>query len=370
METTIQKSFIEYSPDSHFPIQNIPFGVFYPKLDHTQRPRCSTRIGDFVVDLDYLEQKGFFNGPLFSKLYKNGTENIFAQKSLNSFMKLGKKYWIEARETLQKLLSSDSDLKKDMETRNFAFYHYKDVIMCLPSQIGDYTDFYSSKNHAYNVGCILRGKDNALQPNWVHVPIGYHGRASSIVTNGHNVPRPRGQIKLPDQENPIFSETKKLDFELEMGSFIGGELNKLGYPIKCCDAEDYIFGYVLLNDWSARDIQAWEYVPLGPFNAKNFATVISPWVVTIQALEEFRVPLDKQEPKPLQYLYDSKLSSFDISLEVSIKTEKLEKPEVICTSNFKYLYWSVAQQLTHHAVTGCNMNSGDLLGTGIPFKFL
>jgi len=176
--------------------------------------------------------------------------------------------------------------------------------------------------------------------------------------------RPRGQVKLADKEAPDFSETKKLDFELEMGAFIGGDLNKLGYPIKCCDAEDYIFGYVLLNDWSARDIQAWEYVPLGPFNAKNFCTVISPWIVTLQALEEFRVPLETQNPPPLKYLYDSNLSSFNIDLEVGLKTSKNSKIQNVGTSNFKHLYWSVTQQLTHHAVTGCNMNAGDLLGTG------
>lgn len=252
-----------------------------------------------------------------------------------------------------------------MVTRNHAFYLYPDVNMCLPAQIGDYTDFYSSKNHAYNVGCIIRGKDNALQSNWVHLPVGYHGRASSVVLTGKEYLRPRGQVKAPDSETPLFSECKRLDFELEMGAFIGGKLNEQGHPIKCSDAESHIFGLVLLNDLSARDIQTWEYVPLGPFNAKNFCTVISPWVITLDALEEFRVALPKQDPAPLPYLADPNLSSYDIKLEVQLKPKSSDKFETIATSNFKYLYWSVAQQLTHHAVTGCNMNAGDLLGSGI-----
>lgn len=252
-----------------------------------------------------------------------------------------------------------------MITRTHAFYLQSDVVMCLPAQIGDYTDFYSSKNHAYNVGCIIRGKDNALQSNWVHLPVGYHGRASSVVITGQEVPRPRGQVKPPDSENPVFNASARLDFELEMGAFIGGSLNKLGHPIKCSEAESHIFGLCLLNDLSARDIQTWEYVPLGPFNAKNFCTVISPWIITLEALEEFRVPLPKQDPNPLPYLVDPNLSSYDIKLEVNLKPNNSEKTDTIATSNFKHLYWSVSQQLTHHAVTGCNMRAGDLLGSGI-----
>lgn len=251
-----------------------------------------------------------------------------------------------------------------MTTRNHAFYLQSDIIMCLPAQIGDYTDFYSSKNHAYNVGCIIRGKDNALQSNWVHLPVGYHGRSSSVVITGQQVPRPRGQVKAPDSETPIFKDSGRLDFELEMGAFIGGQLNQLGHPIKCNEAESHIFGLCLLNDLSARDIQTWEYVPLGPFNAKNFCTVISPWIITLEALEEFRVALPKQDPAPLPYLVDPNLSSYDIKLEVKLKPKGAEKADTISTSNFKHLYWSVAQQLTHHAVTGCNMRAGDLLGSG------
>ena len=247
--------------------------------------------------------------------------------------------------------------------RNYGIYDINDVQVTLPAQIGDYTDFYSSKNHAYNVGCIIRGPDNALQSNWSRLPVGYHGRASSVVLDTEII-RPRGQIKPADKNEPIFSESKRLDFELEVGAFVGGKTNKQGYPIKCANAEENIFGLVLLNDWSARDIQTWEYVPLGPFNAKNFATVISPWIVTIDALESFRIALPKQDPEPLPYLQDPNLSSFDIVLDVLIKSEKAEKADLICKSNFKYLYWSIAQQLAHHTVTGCNMNPGDLLGSG------
>lgn len=364
METEKLSSFIHYDTSSHFPIQNIPFGVFYPKLDHTKTPRCGTRIGDFAVDLAYFEKKGLFNGELFSGLSGQGI-TVFDQPSLNKFMGLERKYWSEARKTIQNHLSSDSELKNDMETRNYAFYHINDVIMCLPAQIGDYTDFFSSKNHAYNLGVMIRGKDNALQPNWTQLPVGYHGRASSVVVSGNEMFRPRGQVKPADKEFPEFSECKRLDFELEVGAFLGGKLNKLGYPIKCSEAENYVFGLVLLNDWSARDIQTWEYVPLGPFTAKNFCTVISPWIVTLEALEEFRVPLEKQDPVPLKYLQDPNLSSWDINLETYLQTPKHDKPEKIVKSNFKYLYWTVAQQLTHHSVTGCNFNPGDLLGSGI-----
>ena len=236
--------------------------------------------------------------------------------------------------------------------------------MHLPAKIGDYTDFYSSKNHAYNVGVMFRGPNNALQPNWLHLPVGYHGRASSIVVSGTDVIRPRGQAKLPDKEAPFFTECKRLDFELEMGAFLGGKLNKMGHPIKVTEAENYIFGFVLTNDWSARDIQAWEYVPLGPFDAKNFATTISPWIITLDALEPFRVDLAAQEPEPLDYLKEKVHSSFDINLEVSIQSEKMKEEGIICKSNYKYMYWSVAQQLAHHAVTGCIMNPGDMLASG------
>ncbi len=251
-----------------------------------------------------------------------------------------------------------------MFTRNNAFFLVSDIILCLPAQIGDYTDFYSSRNHAFNVGSIVRGPDNALQPNWTWLPVGYHGRSSSIVVSGKDTPRPRGQVKPPNSDAPVFSTSERMDYELEVGAFLGGKLNEQGTPIKITEAENNIFGLVILNDWSARDIQTWEYVPLGPFGAKNFSSIISPWIITLEALNEFRIPGPKQDPAPLQYLADPNLSTFDIELEVGIKTEKLEKPDVISKSNFKYMYWSLSQQLAHHAVTGCNMRAGDLLGSG------
>jgi len=251
-----------------------------------------------------------------------------------------------------------------MFTRNNAFVLISDVIMCTPAQIGDYTDFYSSRNHAYNVGCIIRGPDNALQDNWSHLPVGYHGRSSSIVVSGKEFPRPRGQTKPPGSQAPIFSTSERMDYELEVGAFLGGQLNEMGQPIKCSEAEANIFGLVILNDWSARDVQTWEYVPLGPFNAKNFCSVISPWIVTLEALNEFRIPGAKQDPAPLPYLVDPNHFTFDIKLEVGLKTENSKKAEIITQSNFKYMYWSITQQIAHHSVTGCNLRAGDLLGSG------
>ncbi len=226
-------------------------------------------------------------------------------------------------------------------------------------------------NLAYNIGVMLRGKDNALQPNWLHLPVGYHGRASSVRVSGQDLIRPRGQVKPPDRETPLFAATKRLDFELEVGAFIGGPGNNLGHPVKVNSAEDMVFGFVLVNDWSVRDVQAWEYVPLGPFNAKNCLTSISPWIVTVEALEPFRVQLPAQDPEPLPYLKEKNHTSFDIALDVHIKTEKAQAPETVCKSNFKYMYWSVAQQIAHHTETGCDLNTGDLLASGINFyKYL
>lgn len=236
--------------------------------------------------------------------------------------------------------------------------------MHVPANIGDYTDFYSSRSHAFNVGSIIRGPANALNENWLQIPIGYHGRASSIVPTGTDLIRPRGQTKAKDATSPSFSDCKRLDFEMEVGAFIGGTTNKLGRPLKVNEAWNNIFGFVLLNDWSFRDFQTWEYVPLGPFTAKNGLSTISPWIVTVDALEGSEVPLSVQEPQPLEYLREKNHISYDINLNVSIQTPKMEKPERIVQTNFKYLYWSCAQQLTHHAVTGCNMTPGDLLGSG------
>jgi fumarylacetoacetase len=349
------KSFIKYSSDSHFPIQNLPYGVFKPKPDGNLR--IGVAIGEFILDLSVLEDKG---------LLKNSSseKNLFNRSSLNLFMSQDKKVWKEIRAQLQSLLSeNNAALRDDKELRQEAFIPMDDAIMCLPVEIGDYTDFYSSREHATNVGIMFRGKENALMPNWLHLPVAYHGRASSIVVSGTDIVRPKGQTKPADAENPVFGASKLMDFELEMGFFIG-KGNELGNSISVEDAEEHIFGMVIVNDWSARDIQAWEYVPLGPFLAKNFATSISPWIVTLDALEPFRCASPEPEFKPLPYLQSKGDKSFDIQLHVYIQNEKLEEPFQICHSKFKYLYWNMPQQLAHHTVNGCNMQTGDLLASG------
>ncbi|MBN8568245.1 MAG: fumarylacetoacetase [Ignavibacteria bacterium] len=349
------KSFIQYSNDTHFPIQNLPYGVFKPKPDGAAR--IGVAIGEFILDLSVLEDQG---------LLKNSSseKNLFNRSSLNLFMSQDKKVWKEIRTQLQSLLNEDNDeLRDNKELRQEAFILMDDTIMCLPVEIGDYTDFYSSKEHATNVGIMFRGKENALMPNWLHLPVAYHGRASSIVISGTNIVRPKGQTKPADAENPVFGASKLMDFELEMGFFIG-KGNKLGNSISVEEAEEHIFGMVIVNDWSARDIQAWEYVPLGPFLAKNFATSISPWVVTLDALEPFRCSSPKPEFEPLPYLLSKGDKAFDIQLHVYLQNEKLPEPFEICHSNFKYLYWNMPQQLAHHTVNGCNIQTGDLLASG------
>lgn len=349
------KSFIQYSAESHFPIQNLPYGVFKPKPDGNAR--IGVAIGSFILDLSVLEDKG---------LLKNSSseKNLFNRSSLNLFMSQDKKVWKEIRTQLQSLLSDDNPtLKDNKELCQEAFIPMEDAIMCLPVEIGDYTDFYSSKEHATNVGIMFRGKENALMPNWLHLPVAYHGRASSIVVSGTDIVRPKGQTKPADAENPVFGASKLMDFELEMGFFIG-KGNKLGDSISVEEAEEHIFGMVIVNDWSARDIQAWEYVPLGPFLAKNFATSISPWVVTLDALEPFRCASPKPEFEPLPYLLSKGDKTFDIQLHVYLQNEKLSEPFEICHSNFKYLYWNMPQQLAHHTVNGCNIQTGDLLASG------
>lgn len=349
------KSFIQYSADSHFPIQNLPYGLFKPKPDGA--PRVGTAIGEFILDLSVLEDNGLLKN-------SSGEKNLFNRSSLNLFMSQDKKVWKEIRTQLQSLLSEEnSTLKDNKELRQEAFIEMQDAIMCLPVEIGDYTDFYSSKEHATNVGIMFRGKENALMPNWLHLPVAYHGRASSIVVSGTDIVRPKGQTKPADAENPVFGASKLMDFELEMGFFIG-KGNNLGNSISVDKAEEHIFGMVIVNDWSARDIQAWEYVPLGPFLAKNFATSISPWVVTLDALEPFRCASPKPEFEPLPYLQSKGDKTFDIQLHVYLQNEKLPAPFEICHSNFKYLYWNMPQQLAHHTVNGCNMQTGDLLASG------
>lgn len=350
------KSFIEVSPDSHFPIQNLPYGVF--KLKVGSAPVCGTAIGDYVVDLSVLEEKGYF------KKTNLGNKKVFDMPALNAFMSMGRETWKQVRTVLQTALSEDNPmLRDDNDLRKIALIPMKDVVMCLPAQIGDYTDFYSSKEHATNVGIMFRGKENALMPNWLHIPIGYHGRSSSIVISGTDIIRPKGQTKADDAESPVFGPSKLLDFELEMGFFIG-QGNSLGEPIAIENTYDHIFGMVLVNDWSARDIQKWEYQPLGPFLAKNFATSISPWVVTMEALEPFRAAGPKQEPTPLANLQINGDWAYDIKLDVSLKTSAMKERETISHSNFKYMYWNICQQLAHHTSNGCNTKPGDMMASG------
>src|ERR1041384_859008 len=349
------QSFIEVAPDSHFPIQNLPFGIFKPAQG---APRLGVAIGDFVLDLAVLEERGHFRSPEF------GQAPVFNDGALNSFLSLGRPAWTKAREIVQHLLNSDTaTLRDDAELRARAFFPQKEIAMQLPARIGDYTDFYSSYHHAHNVGTMLRGAENALMPNWKWLPVAYHGRASSVVVSGTAVRRPKGQIKPPDAPTPVFGPTKSFDYELEM-AFLVGPGNSLGDPIPIDQAVDHIFGFVLMNDWSARDIQAWEYQPLGPFLAKNFCTSISPWIVTLEALQPFQKPLRKQDPEPLPYLRAKNDFTFDIQLEAKLQTAKMKSAETITRTNFQNLYWSVSQQLAHHAVGGCNLQPGDLLASG------
>ena len=350
------KSFIPVSEDSHFPIQNLPYGVFQRSDD--EKPRIGVAIGEYILDLSILEKEGFFNDTSLSETH------VFSRSTLNDFMALGKKAWDEARHVISSVLRNDNPaLRDNKELQRKCLVPQSAAKMCMPVSTIDFTDFYSSKYHASNVGAMIRGPENALYPNWLHLPVAYHGRASSIILSGENFHRPWGQI-LPDNEKtPIFSPTQALDFELEMGFYIGVG-NELGNPIPIDKATDHIFGMVLVNDWSARDIQKWEYVPLGPFLAKSFATSISPWVVPLTALEPFKCEGVKQEPEPLPYLRLEKNWTFDIKLEVYLKTQKLTTPYKIVSSNFKYLYWNIAQQVAHHTVNGCNLQTGDLLASG------
>ncbi|MCB2212030.1 fumarylacetoacetase [bacterium] len=347
---------IDIPKDSHFPVENLPYGVFTIRTGDS--PRVGVAIGDQVLDLAVLEAANLFNGPELTH------KSVFAQDSLNAFMDLGRPAWLEARSTIQELLTGENPaLKNNAELRHAALHAMDEVTLQLPVKIGDYTDFYSSKHHAFNVGTMFRGAENALMPNYLHLPVGYHGRASSIIVSGQDVHRPWGQVLPADSDTPVYTPCRLFDFELEMGFFTAGN-NELGHPIPIDRAEDYIFGFVVVNDWSARDIQKWEYQPLGPFNAKNFATSISPWVVTLDALNPFRVPGPKQDPEPFDYLKPKDHWSLDINLDVQLQTEDMDQPHRIAESNLNYLYWTPAQQLAHHTVTGCNLRTGDLLASG------
>ncbi|ENU30169.1 fumarylacetoacetase [Acinetobacter sp. NIPH 1852] len=347
-------SFLEIDPQSDFTMHNLPYGIFSEIAQANKR--VGVAIGDWVIDLAVLETHGL--------LQLDGNQNYFNQPTLNTFIESGKQNWQKVRQTLQNLLSIDNPtLRDNAELRKLVLLQQNTVTLHLPIHVPGYTDFYSSKEHATNVGTMFRDPKNALLPNWSELPVGYNGRASSVIVSGTDIVRPSGQIKLPNSERPIFSATRKLDFELET-AFIVGKATKLGQPISIEDASDHIFGMVLLNDWSARDIQQWEYVPLGPFNAKTFASAISPWVVTMEALELFKVKGPTQQPQPLRYLQENIANSYDIHLSVEVQTPQSQKSEVICQTNFKYMYWSMAQQLTHHTIAGCNVQVGDLMGSG------
>lgn len=347
------KSWVEVPVNSDFPIQNLPFGVV---CGDNFSPRVVSRIGDKVIDLKSLFVLGYLENLPFEM-------NDFDAKSLNSLMKKGKKAVRDLRNRLSKLFDVNfTDLQKNNHHVEQVLISIDSVQMCMPVEIGDYTDFYSSREHATNVGMMFRDPANALLPNWLWIPVGYHGRASSVVISGTPIHRPKGQIKPSPEENPIFAPCRNLDFELEM-AFITFDGKPLGDSISTAEAEDYIFGMCLFNDWSARDIQTWEYVPLGPFLSKNFASSISPWIVTLDALQPYKVDGPTQVPEVLSYLkYEGQLS-YDIQLEVAIEAEnKVET--TISRSNFKYMYWNMAQQLAHHTVNGCNVRGGDLMGSG------
>jgi fumarylacetoacetase len=348
------RSFLEVDPTSDFPIQNLPYGLF--STPASPRPRVGIAIGNTILDLAVLEAERLIDlAP---------AQGVFAQGSINAFMALGPKIWSQTRARISELLRHDNPrLRDDKLLRERALVSMADAKLHLPIAIAGYTDFYSSREHATNVGVMFRGKDNALQPHWLHMPIAYNGRASTVVVSGTRVRRPRGQLKPPSAEVPSFAPCKRLDFELEMGVVIG-QSSPMGEMLTDKQAEGMIFGFVLLNDWSARDIQQWEYVPLGPFQAKAFATSISPWIVTREALEPFRVHGPKQDPTPLPYLRQAQPNNYDLDLDVGLRAAQMNEAATICRTNFKYMYWSSVQQLVHHASSGCAMNVGDLLGSG------
>ncbi|HUS40221.1 MAG: fumarylacetoacetase [Pirellulales bacterium] len=344
------KSFIPVEVDSHFSIQNLPYGVFRA-AGGRDGPRVGVAIGDFVVDLAVLESRGLITVP-------GATASVFDHSCLNPFMQLGTQAWTAVRERLGQLLVEDEPtLRDDHDLRALAIHKIEDVQLMMPVDIRDYTDFYSSRFHATNVGTMMRGADNALQENWLHLPVAYHGRASSIVVSGTDVQRPVGQTGAGQ-----FGPSKAMDFELEMGFFVGPG-STLGKPIPIAEAVRHIFGMVLVNDWSARDVQKWEYVPLGPFLSKNLATSISPWVVPLAALEPFRTSAPEQSPAPLPYLRRTDDFTYDIQLEVYLSLPGTP-PQRITSTNFRHLYWTISQQLAHHSITGCNMQTGDLLASG------
>lgn len=351
LNESVQQSWMEVPANSDFSIHNIPFGIL-----QVREPHACTAIGEYVIDLHILHESGFFPS-------LDLPVGVFAQSTLNGFFRLGRHTISAVRARVQEILSNTNDeLRNNQEVLSRVMTKQKDVSMLLPVAVGNYTDFYSSEEHARNVGSMFRDPMNALLPNWKHLPVAYHGRASSIVVSGTNLHRPKGQIKPADEDSPVFSPTQRLDFEVET-AFITCRETPLGQPVPVSEAEDCIAGVVLFNDWSARDIQQWEYAPLGPFLGKSFGSSISPWVVTLDALEPFRTEGPVQEPPVLPYLgFDGK-RNFDVQLETCIQTPTSEEI-VVCRTNMKYLYWNMAQQLAHHTVNGCNIHVGDMYASG------
>ena len=344
------KSWLKVSSKSDFSIYNLPFGIF---STNKKNKRIGVAIGDHVIDLDACNSLDLFKD-------LNIESHVFKNIFLNNFIELGKEITSKVREIIQSELTNENSLIKHNSN---CIIPIDSVEMHLPVNIGDYTDFYSSIEHASNIGSMFRDPSNPLLPNWKHLPVGYHGRASSIIVSGKNIHRPKGQIMPLNSETPIFSSSNRVDFELEMG-YIIGKNSSLGASISTANSEDYIFGKVLFNDWSARDIQKWEYVPLGPFLGKSFASSISPWVVTMEALDPFRVTGPIQEPNVLDYLKFDGLKNYDINLSVSITPEDSNIESIVCNSNFKYMYWNMNQQIAHHTVNGCNLNVGDIMASG------
>jgi fumarylacetoacetase len=342
-------SWIEVPRNSDFPIQNIPFGVFTTKANKTV---VGTRIGDTAIDLNQLATLGLLDVDA----------NVFAQDKMNDFIKLGKKTTRLVRDQISDVFSTANTKSKSDDKIKAALHPVAEITMLLPIRIGDYTDFYSSIEHATNVGTMFRDPANALLPNWKHIPVAYHGRASSIMISGQDIHRPKGQQRPKDDEPPVFGPCKLLDFELEM-SFITYEGKPIGESITIGETDEFIFGMCIFNDWSARDIQKWEYVPLGPFLAKNFASSMSPWIVTLDALEPFRVAGPKQETKVLPYLEFDGDQNIDINLEASIVTPSGEE-KVVTNTNYKHMYWNMGQQLAHHTCNGCDIHAGDMLASG------
>lgn len=344
-------TWMEIDSQSDFSIHNLPFGIYSD--NHVKHRACSA-IGNYIIDLFELAQLNLIHieSPI-----------SLEQEYLNDFIALGKSQTNAIRTELQQILcDSNSPLKNNVNWREKVFKKQSNVKLLMPVKVGDYTDFYSSIDHATNIGTMIRDPKNALMPNWKHLPVGYHGRASSICVSGHSFHRPKGQQKPADAELPVYGPTKLLDIELET-AFVIGKSTQMGETVTTAQADDYIFGMLLFNDWSARDIQTWEYVPLGPFLAKNFASTVSPWIVTLEALEPFRVKGYEQEPKVLPYLEYSGHKNLDIKLDVYLKPQNGTESK-ICSSNYKYMYWTMEQQLAHHTVNGCNINVGDLMASG------